>query len=1208
MMKTALSYLLYPAGMAAALTTFFAMRAAGLPLVAATYVPIVAVALLVLVAETKLPARTEWRPRAADMHSDALFMALVQVALPYLLFTGAIILLAQWFESRAPWQAWPADWPLLAQILCMVLLVDLLRYWLHRACHAYIPLWRFHEVHHSPDILYALNVGRFHPVEKALHFSLDTLPFLLLGAGPEVLAGYALLYSVNGFFQHCNVDLRYGWLNYVVGSAETHRWHHARDPRTAACNFSNTTIFWDLLFRTWYLPRGKRVEIGILDREYPQTFFGQMLSPFRRRDDGPRRSLQRHFADLLLRASLNWTLFIDRLHLRRAARDPARMQRRLLRRILRENEFTAFGARHDFRGAKTYEDFRARIPVQEYDALRADIEMEIRGGLAALTKEPPMRYVRTSGTTGRAKDIPLVATHLRALKNLQRRSLAYQFRACPDAFDGSILAIVSPAIEGRLENGKIFGSASGVLVGSSPAAIKEKFAVPAEVFDIDDSYVKYLLILRLALARADLTYLGSANPSTMLALVRIYREHQLPLIRDLEEGGFHLQDRLSDNVRLAVESRLQPDPQRAAYLARIALRPTPASIGDLWPQLKIVITWTGGSAGVSAKRLRTELKPGTRMMELGYVASEFRGTLTLGKPSGMGIPTLETHFFEFVERDRWDAGEPEFLLLDQLRKGVDYYLVTTTPSGLYRYFINDLLRVSGRIGRLPLLRFVQKGKGVTNITGEKLYEAQVLQAVRTVNSRAAIDTGFYILLADEEAAGYTLYIEAKPHRHLENLAESFDAELRQDNVEYAAKRESGRLAPLALRWLREGCAEAFKHHCVAAGQREGQFKPTVLAYRKGIAFDFDAWLARMKLESLDVHSLAIPFTSSVRHASAERQTTQAVWVSVRSGGLSGHGEGCPREYVTAEDLGGALAFCDAYREEWLEEIRGLEDLRRWVAGNALEIDRHPAAWCAVELALLDLFARGEGCSVETLLGLSSLRGDFVYSAILGDVEPESFAAHLQYYRSQNFRSYKMKLSGDFARDRAKVDILSKAGIRVRADANNLWADAGTAADYLLALEYDFTAVEEPLQSRDFEGMRALAERLSCPLILDESLTKKADLNRLDDPQRWICNLRISKLGGLLRSFDVLASAQALGTRVVVGAHVGETSLLTRAALPLARAAAASLYAQEGGFGTHLLERDVVAHSLRFTEGGCLRIAPERGALPGWGLQILPDLA
>jgi hypothetical protein len=76
-------------------------------------------------------------------------------------------------------------------------------------------------------------------------------------------------------------------------------------------------------------------------------------------------------------------------------------------------------------------------------------------------------------------------------------------------------------------------------------------------------------------------------------------------------------------------------------------------------------------------------------------------------------------------------------------------------------------------------------------------------------------------------------------------------------------------------------------------------------------------------------------------------------------------------------------------------------------------------------------------------------------------------------------------------------------------------------------------------------------------------------------------------------------ARALGIGIVVGAHVGETSVLTRAALPIADLAATSLIAQEGAFGTQLLERDAVAPSLMFGARGVLDFVP-RG--PGLALE------
>jgi hypothetical protein len=256
----------------------------------------------------------------------------------------------------------------------------------------------------------------------------------------------------------------------------------------------------------------------------------------------------------------------------------------------------------------------------------------------------------------------------------------------------------------------------------------------------------------------------------------------------------------------------------------------------------MVVTWTCGSAGVTVRALREELAARTRVFELGYVSSEFRGTITLGRRAGTGLPTLETHFFEFVERDKWDLGAPEYLTLDRLRKGRDYYIIVTTPSGLYRYFINDVVRVTGFFHAVPLLKFMQKGKGVTSITGEKLYEAQVLTAVSGAMTQLGLNARFVMMLADEEARGYRLYVEpdSAPGVGADRLAEEVDARLRKLNVEYEGKRESERLAPPRAAWLRPETGEAYKRQCVAEGQREGQFKCAALAYLRSFGFDLDA--------------------------------------------------------------------------------------------------------------------------------------------------------------------------------------------------------------------------------------------------------------------------------------------------------------------------------------------------------------------------------
>lgn len=842
-MKAALPYLWYPAFFALAIALFAALQAAGIGLLAALYLPIALVALAVIVLERFDPERLDWRPRAADVRADTLFMLVVQVALPRLLGAGLVLLGAAWTHAHAAVAFWPHQWPLAMQTLMMVLAVDFFRYWLHRACHSFTPLWRLHEVHHSPDILYTLNVGRFHPFEKMLHFSVDTVPFVLLGVAPEVIAGYFLLYAVNGLFQHSNLRLRYGPLNYVVGSAETHRWHHARDPKTASCNFSNTTIVWDLLFRTWYLPRNRRLDIGIGDRSYPKDFWSQMRAPFRRGGGGGRRSWKDRLCDGAIVLVLRAARLDAGVRIRQALNDPMRPQKRLLAKILARNGDTAFGRAYRFGAIHDIATYIAKVPVSDFEAHRPYVEAEIERGEQALTAESPVCYVRTSGTTGKPKDVPLTRSHLKGLRRAHRWAVAQQYRLYPEAFAGSILALASPAQEGLLTNGKPWGSASGVVAGSTPRLLRGKFVLPAAVLSIEDSRLKYLTILRLALARRDITYIGSANASTLLMLMRLCRSYLPALCADLARGGFYLSSAWPSGLEQALQARLDPMPERARELQAVcAARGDAVRIADLWPALALVVTWTGGSAGVALAALRNELPAGARIHELGYLASEFRGTITLGRRAGSGLPTFDTHFFEFVERDRWDRGEPQFLTLDRLRRGQAYYVIVTTPSGLYRYFINDLVVVKGHLGRMPLIRFLQKGKGVTSITGEKLYEAQVLDAVQRVLAPMGRAARFVMMLADEQASGYRLYVESDPGPRASalELAAQVERELMGANIEYCAKRESGRLQMLQAAWLQPGTEERYRQFALAQGQREGQFKTIALAYRAKFAFDLDA--------------------------------------------------------------------------------------------------------------------------------------------------------------------------------------------------------------------------------------------------------------------------------------------------------------------------------------------------------------------------------
>ena len=356
------------------------------------------------------------------------------------------------------------------------------------------------------------------------------------------------------------------------------------------------------------------------------------------------------------------------------------------------------------------------------------------------------------------------------------------------------------------------------------------------------------------------------------------------------------------------------------------------------------------------------------------------------------------------------------------------------------------------------------------------------------------------------------------------------------------------------------------------------------------------------LTDLHFRPLEIPFRQRFSHASASRDATASVWVTARTrSGTVGHGEACPRDYVTGETLASARAFFESVRAEVLGEIADAASLAAWVSANRARLDAAPAAWCAVELAVIDALARAAGVSAEAWLGLPETAGLFRYSAVLGDADPAAFAATLARYRAAGLTDYKLKLSGDIERDTAHLTALAAPPVaRLRLDANNLWPDAPAAAAHLaqLARVAPFFAVEEPLKVECGAALPALARELNVAIVLDESLVRVAQLAALKTGVRWIANLRVSKLGGLLRSLELLAACRARGVAVVVGAQVGETSLLTRAGLTLAHAAGDALMAQEGGFGTLLLASDPCTPLLQFGARGELDFTAS-GA--GWGL-------
>jgi sterol desaturase/sphingolipid hydroxylase (fatty acid hydroxylase superfamily) len=848
--QEAIALVAYPASFMFAITAFLWASTHGYPKWVSAYLPVIICAAIVLpMLERISPYRLDWRPDRREWFTDALYTVVIQIAMPSLLALLVVLGLSELTQPYLYSALWPHHWPLLAQGLLMVLLVDLMRYWVHRFAHTNPILWRLHAVHHSPDKLYWLNTARFHPLEKVLQFCFDSIPFILLGVNEYVLAFYFVCYAVNGFYQHSNVHLRLGLLNYIFSTAELHRWHHSKLLAEANHNYSNTTIVWDIVFGTYYRPHDRQMEwAGIQNDHYPMRFGQQLIAPFVKNIESldllvP--SLRQSALNLLLRVGF---ALIDRTawqSLEKASDDVAKVQERVLRGILRQNRNTTFGERHHFDEVNSIADYQRLCPVQSYDSLRPYIDEQENTGKPAITAEAAVFYAQTSGTTGTAKLLPVTSTMLKQIKLQQTLAGFLQYRTCPQAFHGALLGIMGAAREDQTASGKTIGAISGVMYDMLPWPMKRKFILPSEVFGIKDHLIKYLLILRLALVERDITYIATANPSTFVLLLELVHTHHEELLTGIETGLWPSERLLPPDVANTMKRRLRPDRARAVELRALFATRGRLMISDIWPHVALMATWTGGNCRIPLQAITAQLPERAVTMDLGLLASECRTTLAVETDTRSGLPVFMDYFFEFVERALWDDKKPEFLTLNRLEQGKEYYLFITTTGGLYRYDINDIIKVAGHRNGVPLIEFLQKGRGVTNITGEKLYEKQVIQATSELAAQCALDIPFFIVLADRIAGRYEFHFElddpiAQDTRELGSLLDRY---LCQQNVEYQHKRASGRLKPLQAHLLKVGTATNFRAHMVKRGQKDGQFKVLCLAYKDEVDFDFSSRLA-----------------------------------------------------------------------------------------------------------------------------------------------------------------------------------------------------------------------------------------------------------------------------------------------------------------------------------------------------------------------------
>jgi hypothetical protein len=533
-------------------------------------------------------------------------------------------------------------------------------------------------------------------------------------------------------------------------------------------------------------------------------------------------------------------------HFNALCRAPVQAQEDLLRQILETNADTEFGRRHSFGTIRGFGEFQERIPLSAYEDLEPYITAEMNGRPNQLTKEPPVLFTTTSGTTGNRKYIPMTQEGKRAKSHLTWLWLCGLYRDHPGVVGGRILSVVSPEVEGHAPSGVPIGAESGHAYRTMPGPVRSIYTAPYGVFAIEDYEAKYYTLLRLA-AGQNISCIATVNPSTIVLLADRLADHGESIIRDVRDGSLSSEFSVPQELRDSLH--LRPDPERARHLERAAaagggpLRP-----GLAWPELTAIGCWKGGTVGAYLAKFDTYFPQRPPVRDLGYYATELRGSVPLSDNGDAGTMAVGTNVLEFhpAAEDRAPEGR-ELLRLEQLEVGQRYFVYVTNASGLYRYEMNDIVEVAGHYGKTPLIRFIQKGKGVVSFTGEKLYETQVIAAVD--KALAAMRGRYHFIAAVAELVDGTTprliflveFDDPITDQDGSALVDRLDAALGEENDEYLTKRKSLRYGPPIIRVVRPGEFDKYRRRMVETGQRaDGQFKVLRLTSDTTFAAEFTA--------------------------------------------------------------------------------------------------------------------------------------------------------------------------------------------------------------------------------------------------------------------------------------------------------------------------------------------------------------------------------
>ncbi len=538
---------------------------------------------------------------------------------------------------------------------------------------------------------------------------------------------------------------------------------------------------------------------------------------------------------------------ISRWEINHYTKDPLKAQQRTLKKIVRRNKNCELGKKLNLADVHSIEEYQQKIPLSSYSDYEPYVDRMVNNGEDRLMfSGKNIRYASSSGSVGKPKILPKGINDLWKMQCIGFSvSVATAFHWLKDKRGVRMVNQFGPLVLNltghKLEDGKNCNGAGQIPLRYLRGILPFFCSTPAEILfpDLEDKLDTSYLQLRFCLESKRVSYLGSIVVTLLTQMFDYLEENWEMLCDDIEKGIINPDIAITPELRKKFEKRLKPNPARAAELRAEFEKGFDDPIAPrIWPKLQWAYGMMGSNLSVYVEKLRRNIGPNVPIHNMGYAAAEgfFAAPTDLDVNDYVLLPWCT--FLEFLPVSEDDDEHADYsqkpLLMNELEVGKAYEMIVTNYSGLYRYKIEDVVRVTRMYNNTPEIELLFRQNLSMNVSNEKTTTDMVIAAASNTAKNLGLEfTGFsFYPDYSTKPPRYTMLAEVKGGVPDEETRQKAIAELDSQfdgiNEKYYKYRRWGMLNTPEVLFLKEHTYTDYNKYLADKGIVLNQIKPVTV--------------------------------------------------------------------------------------------------------------------------------------------------------------------------------------------------------------------------------------------------------------------------------------------------------------------------------------------------------------------------------------------